>query len=447
MVASIVRFWGATYLMMLIGMGSLHAGTVPRYGLKPGQVLTYEENQSFKAQRFSYEYRVTRRFWIVGQNDDGSWRVVGREIARNSRVPSDMIDHCRFDLRPNGEVLHCETLSERMRPSLVFPRLPQDKQELGAGWEAHDGRDDGTIRYTLLGGKRTKDGAIFEFHGVWDTYAEKIYEQEDNHDFHFDHEKKLVVRAESVRSVGAHTQGKGTGTLVLESVEEMGPAKWMAMRDEVDRCFAAYQAYLALCRKAETSGNAAEALLEQARALLADARAGVKLPEAAALLDDRLEGHDKDAKRLVDQAKRLAKVIGRPAPAWEIEDLGGQTHRLEEYRGKVLVLDFWYRGCGWCMQAMPQVKRVAAHYPGRPVAVFGISSDEDVNDAKFVVRKMQLDYPVLHSQELPRRYEVQGFPTLIIIDQQGKVADIHVGYSRRLYEDVTKAIDHLLEVK
>jgi peroxiredoxin len=221
----------------------------------------------------------------------------------------------------------------------------------------------------------------------------------------------------------------------------------MALRDEVDRCFAAYQAYLALCRKAETSGNAAEALLAQARALLADARAGVKLPEAAALLDDRLESHDKDAKGLVDQAKRFAMVIGRPAPAWEIEDLGGQTHRLEEYRGKVLVLDFWYRGCGWCMQTMPQVKRVAAHYPGRPVAVFGISSDEDVNDAKFVVRKMQLDYPVLHSQELPRRYEVQGFPTLIIIDQQGKVADIHVGYSRRLYEDETKAIDHLLEVK
>jgi peroxiredoxin len=242
-------------------------------------------------------------------------------------------------------------------------------------------------------------------------------------------------------------QGKGTGTQVLKSVEEMEPAKWAVLRDEMDRCFAAYQAYLALCRKAVTSGNAAEALLAQARALLADARAGVKLPEAAAVLDDRLESHDKDAKGLVDQAKRFAKVIGRPAPAWEIKDLGVRTHTLEQYRGTVLVLDFWYRGCAWCMQAMPQVKRGAAHYRGRPVAVFGANNDELVNDAKFVVRKMQLDYPVLHSQELPGRYGVQGFPTLIIIDQQGKVADIHVGYSGRLYEDVTEAVDYLLKVK
>ncbi len=137
-------------------------------------------------------------------------------------------------------------------------------------------------------------------------------------------------------------------------------------------------------------------------------------------------------------------MIGKKAPAWEIKDLEGQTHTLDQNKGKVLVLDFWYRGCGWCMRAMPQVKRVAAHYRGRPVAVFGMNNDREEDDARFVVREMQLEYPVLRSEELPAKYAVQGFPTLIVVDQQGNVADIHVGYSPELYEQVTAVVDRLL---
>jgi peroxiredoxin len=227
----------------------------------------------------------------------------------------------------------------------------------------------------------------------------------------------------------------------------MEPAKLMALRDEMDCCFSVHEAYLALCRKAEASGTQAEGLIRRARALLADARATAKLPESVALLDGQIKSHDQEAERLVDRAKRFTKLIGHPSPAWEIKDLDGRTHTLGQYRGKVVVLDFWYRGCGWCMQAMPQVKRVATQYRGQPVAVFGMSNDKDINDAKFVAGRMQLDYPVLHSEELPGQYGVQGFPTLIIIDQQGNVADVHVGYSSRLYEDVKADIDHLLKAK
>ena len=58
---------------------------------------------------------------------------------------------------------------------------------------------------------------------------------------------------------------------------------------------------------------------------------------------------------------------------------------------------------------------------------------------------MQLDYSVLRSQDLPGKYGVTGFPTLVIIDPAGKVVDIHEGYSPQLYEEVTATIDRLLE--
>ena len=150
--------------------------------------------------------------------------------------------------------------------------------------------------------------------------------------------------------------------------------------------------------------------MNKARTVLADARANVTVPEAVTAIDDQLKNHNQFVQHQVDEANRFAKLIGHPAPAWEVKDLEGKTHTLDHYRGKVLVLDFWYRGCGWCMRAMPQVKEIAKHYRGRPVAVFGMNNDRKEEDAKFVVHKMALEYPVLRSDELPGKYGVSGFP-------------------------------------
>ena len=416
-------------------------------------MLTYEENQTFKARSYNSEYTRTWRLWIVGRNEDGSWRVVAREATKTHReqgsTPSERetVTFARFDLHPDGRVPFSPTLGTRIDPAQLFPRLPGDDREVRAGWQARDDRDDATIRYTPRSDKEKNDGDTFDFVADQRTFMERFYEGKDSRTFHFDRSKGLVVRAEIARAFGSHLQGQGKGTLELKSVEQRDPAELAAFGAEFDRYFTAQQAYHALYRKAETSGGQAEALLKEARTLLADARARVTLPEPVAALDDALKSHDNYSGHEVKSAKRFAEILGHPAPVWEVKDLDGRTHTLEQYRGKVLVLDFWYRGCGWCMRAMPQVKRIAAHYRGQPVAVFGMNNDRNEDDARFVVREMQLDYPVLRSNELPRKYGVHGFPTLIIIDQQGKVANIHVGYSAQLFEEVTAAVDRLLEAK
>jgi thiol-disulfide isomerase/thioredoxin len=452
MTASIVRSWAAAWLMASVGTGLLNGDTVPRYELRPGQVLTYEEDESFKGKSENSAYKTTWRLWIVGRNDDGSWRVVARTAMKTlggqgSSAREEMVSFARFDLRPDGEVPPCATLGTHVDPSQVFPRLPRDEKQATAGWASRDDRDDATIRYKPPVGKDSGDGTTFDFEADRRSFVERFYEGKDHRVFHFDRKRSIVVRAEIARGYGSHMQSEGKGTLELASVAEMPPTELAAFRDEMDRYFDAHQAYLALYREVEKSGERAGTLMNQARKLLADARSKVTLPEPVAALEDELKNHNQFANYQVEGAKRFAKVLGHPAPAWAIKDMDGRTHALEQYRGKVLVLDFWYRGCGWCMRAMPQVKRIASHYRGRPVAVFGMNNDHNEEDARFVVREMQLDYPVLRSQELPGKYGVQGFPTLIIIDQQGKVADIHVGYSPQLYEEVTAAVDRLLEAK
>ena len=61
----------------------------------------------------------------------------------------------------------------------------------------------------------------------------------------------------------------------------------------------------------------------------------------------------------VRQAERLSTFIGKPAPDFELTGVDGKTVVLKDLRGRVVVLDFWYRDCGWCITAMPQVIELA----------------------------------------------------------------------------------------
>jgi hypothetical protein len=75
---------------------------------------------------------------------------------------------------------------------------------------------------------------MFDFQADQNTFSERIYEGTDRCTFHFDPKKGLVVRGE-VEWTSGQLRGKGTGTLELKSVEELGPARLASLRDEMDR--------------------------------------------------------------------------------------------------------------------------------------------------------------------------------------------------------------------
>jgi thiol-disulfide isomerase/thioredoxin len=178
--------------------------------------------------------------------------------------------------------------------------------------------------------------------------------------------------------------------------------------------------------------------------VLKAARDAVQTPAIRVHLDTKLAEHGRLRDYLTEQATARAERIGQPSPKWAAVDLDGQMHALKRYKGKVLVLDFWYRGCGWCIRAMPQVNEVAQATRDKPVVVFGMNTDEDVNDARFVVEKMGLTYVTLKAKDIVGPYRVRAFPTLVILDQQGVVRDIHVGYTPTLKDEVMATIGKLL---
>jgi thiol-disulfide isomerase/thioredoxin len=188
----------------------------------------------------------------------------------------------------------------------------------------------------------------------------------------------------------------------------------------------------------------AETVKAAARQALQSAAARVQNTALQDKIKSDLKNLDANFRYAQEENDHTDSVVNKPAPTWTTTDLDGQKHALEDYRGKVVALDFWYRGCGWCMRAMPQIKALADQFRGQPVVILGMNTDQQDKDAKFVVDKLQLNYPTLHATGIPEKYDVQGFPTFIVIDQKGIVRARHVGYSPTLREEMAKTISNLL---
>ncbi len=132
--------------------------------------------------------------------------------------------------------------------------------------------------------------------------------------------------------------------------------------------------------------------------------------------------------------------VGAMAPDFPSQMLDGKDVRLSDFRGKVVILDFWATWCGPCMAAMPHTQEVAAHYKDQGVVVLASCTSDTRAKFEQWVRKNQEQYPDIiwthdKAERGPERvsyklYGVTGIPTQFIIDREGKVVDIVVGYMK-----------------
>lgn len=435
------------------GRAAVGSDELPRYRLKVGQELKYSGKSDFKYENGALAYQNDWTFWVVRANDDGSWRLIARNSSSTSQTFSGQKAHenppdvtmAYFDLYPDGRVVPNDSFGYRFDPSAVFPRLPKDGAEAKNGWKGTNPREEKYTDFKQSAPAAGSQGDEWTFqavdHGIWD----KIYQMTSNSRNTFDMRKGVVTRIESENTQEYGFHGKGSGTVMLVSLEQQNADQVKVLEQESSRYFEANQKYDRLLTEASKNADRVKDLLAQAETTLKDVKAAVNLLVLRERIDDQLKNHTSMVSYYTEEAKNRSAVVGHPAADWKAKDLEGKDHSLMGYRGKVVILDFWYRGCGWCIRAMPQMKELADDFKGQPVAVLGMNTDRDEKDAKFVVDEMALNYPVLKAQGVPEKYHVRGFPTLVIIDQEGKVADVHVGYSATLRQEVGKTVKGLLE--
>ena len=137
-----------------------------------------------------------------------------------------------------------------------------------------------------------------------------------------------------------------------------------------------------------------------------------------------------------------SRYIGRPAPDFRLADLKGAEVALSEFRGKVVIVDFWATWCGPCRNEMPDFQKVHRELAGKDVVVLAL----DVNEPKDVVAeyiaKEKFTFPVLlaNGADVMDHYGVHAYPTTFFVDTKGLVADVAVGSGPDSYSRIQSLI-------
>jgi cytochrome c biogenesis protein CcmG/thiol:disulfide interchange protein DsbE len=124
----------------------------------------------------------------------------------------------------------------------------------------------------------------------------------------------------------------------------------------------------------------------------------------------------------------------KKAPEFALKDANGETAKLSDYRGKVVLLNFWATWCGPCEVEIPWFIDFQREYKDRDFAVLGVSLDEDGwKSVKPFVAHEKVNYRVMvTSEEVDQMYGgVEALPTTFMIDREGRVARTHVGLSSK----------------
>ena len=134
------------------------------------------------------------------------------------------------------------------------------------------------------------------------------------------------------------------------------------------------------------------------------------------------------------------------APDFALKDVNGQTVRLSDYRGKVVLLDFWATWCGPCQIEIPWFVDLERRNKDKGFAVLGVSMDDDGwESVKPFLSQLGVNYRVvIGNGETAQLYGgVDALPTTFLIDRGGKIAAVHVGLADR--RDFVDGVEQLLQ--
>ncbi len=157
-----------------------------------------------------------------------------------------------------------------------------------------------------------------------------------------------------------------------------------------------------------------------------------------------LAGCSRSDIRVQAAASLKPEVERKPAPEFSLKDLNGKTVKLSDYRGKVVLLNFWATWCGPCKIEIPWFAEFEQKHKDQGFAVLGVSMDEEGWDVvKPFLEEHRVNYRVLMgSDQVAQLYGgVDSLPTSFIIDRDGRVASVHIGLvSKSDYQNEINAL-------
>lgn len=123
------------------------------------------------------------------------------------------------------------------------------------------------------------------------------------------------------------------------------------------------------------------------------------------------------------QAQELKPYAGEATPPLRLKDLEGRTHDLADYRGQVVMVQFWATYCAPCIKEMPSMQRLAAKLAGRPFRILAVNMGETEAEVRAFVKRVSVDFTILmdgDGQALAA-WKVFVAPSTFIVDRSGRI--------------------------
>lgn len=137
-------------------------------------------------------------------------------------------------------------------------------------------------------------------------------------------------------------------------------------------------------------------------------------------------------------------AVGAMAPAFRLRDPSGKQHELNQYRGRIVVLDFWATWCQPCLATMPSLQALTQRFREEPVTILGLDTWDDGSPAEYMRSKGYTYTLLLEADDVAAHYGVEGLPTIVVIDEAGKVLAVHVGHDPELATSLGELIERRL---
>ena len=125
------------------------------------------------------------------------------------------------------------------------------------------------------------------------------------------------------------------------------------------------------------------------------------------------------------------------APDFTLKSIEGENLKLSEYRGEVVLINFWASWCGPCLQEMPVLSELHDKYKALGFTALGVNVEEDSAKARKLLKELPVSFPVLLDNEsvVSKQYNVVAMPSTVLVDRNGNMRYLHKGYKPGL-EDV-----------
>lgn len=141
-----------------------------------------------------------------------------------------------------------------------------------------------------------------------------------------------------------------------------------------------------------------------------------------------------------------SSLEGQAAPDFVLKSATGENLRLSEYRGDVVLINFWATWCGPCRQEMPLLDDLYGRYQRVGFNLLGVNIDDDSQRAMQMVEELGVSFPVLFDErkEVSKLYRVEAMPVTVLVDRAGTIRHVHHGYKPGYEEKYLNEIRALL---